>query len=190
VTATLNVAMLGATGRMGRSIVPLVLAASAELLSGSDLYDSKAAECQSAFGIGDTSRAEVLCQEAYRLAAGNNLRMARIGNTLGTILTSTGRYAEAEGFLVRSQRLLRSEQGGYSADLVVVLSAQAALYILQWRPEPASKLLDEAAEIASRVNAPPVVVAYVCRETAQLHLIRGRLDESRNGSTVGFRTTV
>ncbi len=102
---------------------------------------------------------------------------------MGTILTSAGRYAEAEAFLVRSQRLLRSEQGGYSADLVVVLSAQAALYILQWRPEPASKLIDEATEIASRVNAPPVVVAYVCRETALLRLIQGRLDESMNELT-------
>jgi len=164
-------------------LVPLVLAASAEFVSGGDLCNSKYAECESAFGIGDTSRAEVLCREAYRLAVGNNLQMARIGNALGNILTSTGRYVEAEGLLKSSERLLRSQQGGYSADLAVVLSAQAALYILQWRPEPASKLLDEAAEIAARVNAPPEVVALVCREVAQLHLIRGRLDESRNELT-------
>jgi len=90
--------------------------------------------------------------------------------------------------LARSQRLLRSEQGGYSTDLVMVLSAQAALYNLQLRPEPASKLLREAAEIASRANSPPVVVAVVCREIAQVNIIQGRLDEARNELTRCFDT--
>jgi len=65
----------------------LLLVIASQFSIGSDLYDDKDAQCQSAYGKGDFALAEVLCREAYRLAAGDKLRAAYSGTTLGVVLT-------------------------------------------------------------------------------------------------------